>query len=234
MSKPTLLLRALPQAELLRAGARAQQVLASAELDSRHGHITPLPGGFKARCGGPPRCSICQAEQAALVMDATSDPDWKPPTAAQAAAGNYYKPRMDWHGLKIVIENPAGTVREGVDETGRAWRTVFAYAYGEIAGTTGWDGDPVDVFIGPYADAKEVYIVRQMKRKKWSTYDEDKCMIDFPSIEAAREAYLGHYDDPRFFGGIVAMPLAKFIKKVLATKDAPAMIKGMLLLRAKS
>jgi hypothetical protein len=79
-----------------------------------------------------------------------------------------------------------------------------------------------------------VYIVRQMKRKKWDQYDEDKCMINFPSIEAAREAYLGHYDDPRFFGGIIAMPVGEFVSKVKATKDKPAMIKAMLLFRLKS
>lgn len=171
------------------------------------------------------------ATVAGRALEATTDPAWKKPTPAQAEAGNYYKPRMPWHGLELIIENPAGTVREGVDETGKPWRTEFAYAYGEIAGTEGVDGDPVDVFIGPYADATEVYIVRQMKRKKWDQYDEDKCMIDFPSLEAARSAYLGHYDDPRFFGSIVAMPVDQFIKKAKATKAKPAMIKALFFRR---
>lgn len=150
------------------------------------------------------------------------------PTPAQAAAGKYPKLRMDWHGLRIAIEHPEGTVREGVDETGKPWRTVFRHAYGEIPGTTGMDGDPVDVFIGHDLDAAEVYVVQQMKRKQWDTPDEQKCMINFPSIEDARQAYLQHYDDPRFFGGITAMPVAEFIAKVRATRDAPAMIKAIL------
>lgn len=189
MSKPILLLKAIPQALLASAAGRA--------------------------------------------LAATTDTAWRQPTPAQAETGAYYKPRLPWHGVELVIENPAGTVREGVDETGRAWRTEFRYAYGEIAGTEGVDGDPVDVFIGPYADAAEVYIVRQMKRKKWDQYDEDKCMIDFPSLEAARAAYLGHYDDPRFFGGIIAMPVGEFVGKVMATKGRPAMIKAFLLFRRK-
>ncbi|MCE3605751.1 hypothetical protein LXA47_19385 [Massilia sp. P8910] len=167
------------------------------------------------------------------VLAAVTESKWQMPTPAQAKAGNYYKPTIPWHGVELVIENPAGTVREGVDETGRPWRTEFKYAYGEIAGTEGVDGDPVDVFIGPYADAAEVYIVRQMKRKKWDQYDEDKCMIDFPSIEAARAAYLGHYDDPRFFGDIIAMPVDQFVRKVMATKGRPAMLKAVLLFRRK-
>jgi len=157
------------------------------------------------------------------------EPTWRQPTPAQAAAGNYYKPREKWHGLELVIENPAGTVREGVDETGKAWRNVFRFAYGEIAGTEGVDGDPVDVFVGPYAAAGFVYIVRQMRRKRWDEYDEDKCMINFPSIEAAQAAYLGHYDDPRFFGGIIAMPVDEFVRKVQGTKGAPKMLKAILL-----
>lgn len=30
----------------------------------RHGHVVPLPGGIKARCGGPSLCKDCQREQA--------------------------------------------------------------------------------------------------------------------------------------------------------------------------
>jgi hypothetical protein len=159
---------------------------------------------------------------------------WKKPTPAQAAAGNYKKLRTKWNGLDINIENPAGTVREGVDETGAKWRTVFEYAYGEIAGTEGVDGDPVDVYMGPDESAPEVYIVRQMTRKDWSKYDEDKCFLGFASMEAAKKAYLAHYDDPRFFGGIVAMPVAEFIKKARATKEKPAMIKSLRVLFYKA
>ena len=35
---------------------------------SGHGHVTPNPGGLKARCGGPGLCSECASEQAALVL----------------------------------------------------------------------------------------------------------------------------------------------------------------------
>lgn len=148
------------------------------------------------------------------------------PTPAQAASGKYPKERMSWHGQTIAIEHPEGTVREGVDEAGKPWRTVFRYAYGEILGTLGMDGDPVDVFIGSFADAPMVFLVQQMKRKQWDTPDEQKCMINFASEDEARAAYLGHYDDARFFGGITAMPVAEFIAKVRATRDAPAMIKA--------
>lgn len=148
------------------------------------------------------------------------------PTPEQAASGKYPKERMPWQGLTIAIEHPEGTVREGVDETGKPWRTVFRYAYGEILGTLGLDGDPVDVFIGSYSDAPEVYVVQQMKRKQWDTPDEQKCMINFASEDEAKAAYLQHYDDARFFGGITAMPVEEFVTKVRATREEPKMIKS--------
>lgn len=137
--------------------------------------------------------------------------------------------RRTFAGFKLVIENPVGTVREGVDETGKPWRTEFAYAYGEIVGSLGVDGDPVDVYLGDDEGATEVYIVRQMKRKDWDKFDEDKCFLGFPSMEAAKQAYLNHYDDPRFFGGIIAMPIEEFRVKVRATKDNPTMLKTLIL-----
>lgn len=178
---------------------------------------------------------LAAANRATAAVDAIADPNWSQPPPDLAANGAYYKPTMPWHGLTINIENPVGTVREGVDDqTGRAWRTEFTYAYGEIVGTLGVDGDPVDVFIGPYADAREVYVVRQMKRKRWHLYDEDKVMIDFPSIEAARAAYLAHYDDARFFGGIEAMPLDQFLVEVQATANKPVKLSPLLLFNKKS
>ena len=151
------------------------------------------------------------------------------PTPAQALADDYKKLPLKWHGLTVLIENPEGTVREGVDETGKAWRTVFRYAYGEIHTTEGADGDPVDVYIGQYPDAREVYIVRQMRRKRWDEYDEDKVFINFASIDEAKAAYMAHYDDPRFFGGILAMPVDEFIAKVKASKKLPGMIKALFI-----
>lgn len=162
------------------------------------------------------------------------DDGYKQPTPAQAATGNYKKQRIKWNGLDIAIENPVGTIREGVDETGKAWRTEFKYAYGEVCRTEGADGDPVDVYMGPDDGASEVYVIRQMKRKKWDQFDEDKCFLGFSSMEAAKTAYLEHYDDPRFFGSIIAIPLAEFITKVKATAKQPGMLKSVLFLRKSS
>ena len=203
-----------------------------ADLHDGHGHVRPLPGGIKARCGGPSRCSDCNAEAEKYGTPVRLD-GWALPSFDQIAAGNYKKPRLKWHGLSIAIENPVGTVREGVDETGAAWRTEFKHAYGEISNTIGADGDAVDVFMGPDESADQVYIVRQMKRKKWDQFDEDKCFLNFQNMADAKAAYLGHYDDPRFYGSIIAMPVAEFVVKVRATAREPGMLKSIIFIRGR-
>lgn len=144
------------------------------------------------------------------------------PTPAQAAAGNYKKPRRQWNGLEIAIENPVGSIREG-----KGWRTKMANAYGYICRTEAVDGDEVDVYLGPELDtAPTVYVVHQRRAGDWKNYDEDKAMLGFLSEAAARAAYLKHYDDTRFLGPITAMPVDEFVRKVRATADKPAMIKS--------
>jgi hypothetical protein len=148
------------------------------------------------------------------------------PTSAQSDAGRYNKPRVEWQGLTIAIENPAGSVRRGRDRDGKPWEVRMLYAYGEILGTTGVDGDPVDVFLGPDMDAPTVYVVHQRKMGQWKEYDEDKCMLGFSSESDAVSAFLACYSDPRFLGPVAAMPVAEFLTKVRSTRDAPAMIKA--------
>lgn len=147
---------------------------------------------------------------------------WREPTPAQAEAGNYHKPVVRWNGLDIAIENPAGTVRRG-----NGWQTRMVYDYGYVKRSEAVDGDEVDVYLGPHLEAPMVYVVHQRKYGDWDAYDEDKCMIGFDSEDDARAVYLQHYDDPRFLGPITAMPVAEFVEKVRATRDTPAMIKGI-------
>ena len=154
------------------------------------------------------------------------------PDAGQSGSGKYRKPRVEWQGLTIAIENPAGSVRRGRNRDGVTWEQRMQYAYGEILGSMGVDGDPVDVFLGPNMDAPMVYVVHQRKVNRWDEYDEDKCMVGFDSEDEAKAAFLACYTDPRFLGPITAMPVAEFVAKVRATREAPAMIKAVLFFKA--
>jgi hypothetical protein len=56
-------------------------------------------------------------------------------------------------------------------------------------------------------------------KKQWTKFDEQKVMIGFNSAKDAKEAYLKHYNDPRFFGSMKAMPMAEFKEKVLMKEN---------------
>jgi hypothetical protein len=135
-----------------------------------------------------------QAIDAAAHEAATSPMNDRPePTQAQKEAGNYKKGHIRLHGLEISIENPAGSVRKGVDPDGKPWETTMANHYGDILGTDGADGDPVDVFIGPNPGSEKAFVVDQYDGAG-GKFDEHKVMLGFDTLEQARTAYSSNYD----------------------------------------
>lgn len=153
---------------------------------------------------------------------------WHEPSEAQKHAGNYVKRKIAWRGLQLAIENEAGSVRTFLNPDGSIGEKRLIYPYGYVCGSTGADGDEVDVFVGPDLDAPFVYVVRAQSKGDWSRYDEDKCLIGFSSLDDAERAFLLCYDDDRFLGEIIQFTVADFVKKVRATaKAAPAMLKAL-------
>jgi hypothetical protein len=117
-------------------------------------------------------------------------------------------------------------VRRGRNRHGVTWEVRMRFDYGEVVGSMGVDGDPVDIYMGPNPDAPMVYVVHQRRVNDWTEYDEDKVMAGFDCQADAEAAFLSNYNDPRFLGPITVMPVAEFVAKVRATKDQPAMIKA--------
>lgn len=120
--------------------------------------------------------------------------------------------RMEYQGLPISIEREVGDVREWTDRNGNSGATVMRYPYGFVRGTKGEDDEQVDVYVGPLEKAPAAYVVHQQvpdKNKPGSyVYDEDKVMLGFGDEQSAREAYLAHYTDPRFLGGMSVVPMS--------------------------
>lgn len=117
------------------------------------------------------------------------------PTEAQKKAGNYKKGHVTIGSFDITIENPAGSVRRGVDADGKEWSTTMANAYGEIRGTQSVDGDPIDVFLATDMDAwngRKVFVVDQTNAD--GSFDEHKVMLGFNDNDEAMAAYLANYD----------------------------------------
>lgn len=118
------------------------------------------------------------------------------PSPAQAAAGNYQKGHIKIHGFDVSIENPKGSLRRGTDEDGVEWQSPRLPAdYGYIKGTTGKDGDHVDVYIGPNPESDRVFVIDQLNPKT-GEFDEHKAVMGADSIYHAEELYSGSFTNP--------------------------------------
>lgn len=125
--------------------------------------------------------------------------------------------RTTFQSLPISIENRKGSVRKGTDDDGEEWRTKMKVPYGYIPGTEGVDGDALDVFVGPDEDAAFAYIVH-CNTPDGTKFDEDKVMLGFSSSKSAKQCFLQHYDDNKFFGGIDSIPMWKFRERAFVKK----------------
>ena len=133
------------------------------------------------------------------------------PTEAQKEAGNYKVGRVTIQGLNISIENPAGSVRSGVDSSGRSWETELKNHYGYIRGSVGSDGDQVDVFLGPKAETTDTAYVIDQIDPKTGKYDEHKAVLGASSQEEAQDIYHANYQQGwKGLGAITAMSMLDF------------------------
>jgi Inorganic Pyrophosphatase len=122
------------------------------------------------------------------------------PTEAQAAAGNYKMAHAILGGcLPVTIETPLDRFRTGTGKDGIPWKVRMPAHYGYVKGTTGADGDAVDVYVGPEAHRVHVlpvWIVDQCDADS-KEYDEAKVMLGFKDSRAARRTYLSAFSDGR-------------------------------------
>jgi hypothetical protein len=123
----------------------------------------------------------------------------------------------DFQGLRVAIENRKGSVRKGTDSDGNEWQTKMKYPYGYLVGTRAKDDEPVDVYVGPHEDAPEAFVVHQHK-DDGTGFDEDKVMLGFQNKKEAKEAYLKHYDDPKFLGPISRVSIERLRELVRSKK----------------
>jgi hypothetical protein len=129
------------------------------------------------------------------------------------------KRTTEYAGIPIGIEIDEGDVKSGIDDLGEKWSHQYEFPYGEIPGTMGADGDPVDVYLGVLSEASapDVFVVHQLRRD--GSYDEDKCFLGFEKAADAEQAYRDH--GPDFgFGYLDAMSLEDFKTQYLNDNSA--------------
>jgi hypothetical protein len=126
--------------------------------------------------------------------------------------------RLKFRNLLISVENRKHSIRKWYDpHAKREGKTVMKYPYGYIRMTEGLDGDHLDCFVGPNEKAEKVYVIMTRKAPDFNKLDEQKCMLGFDSAKEAKRAFLSHYDNPRFFHSMKAIPYEDFERKALST-----------------
>lgn len=152
----------------------------------------PQPEQFGAS-GEPERYAYAAREPdlRSAIAKAAGDTDTEP-SEAQRISGNYRKGQFHWNGWTVAIENPAGSLRKGVNSLGVEWSHKMPVHYGYFRRTeSDADGDHLDVFIGPDPESPVVFVVDQVKGN--AKFDEHKAMIGFLSEKEAIESYRGSY-----------------------------------------
>lgn len=130
------------------------------------------------------------------------------PTDAQKEAGNYKKGRINVHGIDIAIENPKGSKRSGTDPDGNRWENTIHHHYGDVSGTRGADGDPIDVFVGEDLESDKVFVIDQVNKD--GTFDEHKVMLGFGNKLKAIAGYKKNYDKGWRVGPVTTMSVDEF------------------------
>ena len=102
-------------------------------------------------------------------------------------ADDEVKDTKDYHGIKIDIEWPKGSIRsyEGSD----TYVTHMLCSYGYARGIEGSDGDQLDIYLGD-GDSDTAYIVDQLDDE--GNFDEQKVLLGFDSEAEAADIYLQH------------------------------------------
>jgi hypothetical protein len=208
--------------ELRRAGdLRRTPRVEVKPAQARSGSVQTPRGGFTVHVDGKPVVELPDAQAAReAAAGFAADGTFKTtvagqpvsvdvtPTDAQKASGTYTKGHIRYEGLQISIENPKGSIRSGVSESGRKWSRALGADYGYVRGSESADGDHVDVFLGD-ATSDVAYIVDQVKAD--GTFDEHKVMLGYPSLEAATAAYRAQYPKGwKGLGAITHIPIADF------------------------
>jgi len=116
------------------------------------------------------------------------------PSEAQKKAGNYRKGHVNIQGFDITIENPAGSVRSGVNQDGTEWSNTMQNHYGYFKRTNGKDGDQIDVFVGNKPESNHIFVVDQINTET-KEFDESKVMLGFDTLQEAKDAYLSNYEE---------------------------------------
>jgi len=155
---------------------------------------------------GNRRCPVCgvERERGVIGVDPAGKPIWKIAWRPYTKRSIRFVPQT-FSNIPIQIERPIGSVRTGVDEYGAKWSNTMTAHYGDIPGTIGNDGEPIDFYLSGKPVGQTVFILEQLTSD--GKPDEYKLFLGFPSAESVIDCYLAHVPRPELIGNILEMPI---------------------------
>lgn len=188
----------------LRTGGikRATEGDASQILEHKDNPVETLADGTQKNTEIKDETQVEEVATAKSASSATFRPS-KTSTVKKARQSDAEPIKGTFATFSLNIDCPAGSNVSGTDPQGNPWTKTQKVNYGEIIGTQGADGEPVDVFLGPDTNSPWVFIVNQMKPEdevgpgevcNERVPDEIKVGLGFASQDEAKEAYLSMFD----------------------------------------
>lgn len=133
------------------------------------------------------------------------------PTPEEITTNEYPKGKVDIEGVPVVIETAKGELRQN-KRGGEPWSVIMPATYGDIEGTIGADGDPIDVYVGESPKSERVWIIDQIDPKT-KDFDEHKTFVGFSTPEQVLAAYDASFSDgsgPTRRGRVTEMKRSEF------------------------
>jgi hypothetical protein len=148
------------------------------------------------------------------VVDSRQGQQMAPATAPTIAPGES-APRPTpakrvVQGLNVNIENPQGSLRTGTGDNGMPWQVHMPADYGEIEGTRGADGSPVDAYVGPHPESRRAFVIDQYDPQ--GNFDEHKVVLAARTAKDATAIYDAGFSDgsgPARRGAITEVPVTR-------------------------
>ena len=138
---------------------------------------------------------------------------------ATKQANDPIKKKIDVQGVPVWIEWKKGETRLYKNKGIVKYKRLMEADYGYVPGTLDSDGEELDVYVGPARDAKNAYVVKQLKTDK--SFDEHKVMLGYASAEDARQSYMHHMSNtPERYGGMTTVPVSALVALFGENKQA--------------
>lgn len=138
---------------------------------------------------------------------------------ATKTANDPIKKKIVVGGVPVHVEWKKGETRLYKKKGIVKYERFMKNDYGYIPGTLDFDGEDLDVYVGPDPSAPKAYVIRQMKAD--DTFDEHKVMMGFPSEEAARKSYAYHMGGAKeHMGGVKTIPVSALVALFGENKEA--------------